>query len=76
MTALGVRRLWLRLGWSRLQASAYLGLNEKTIRRWNKDGAPPHASRVLTLLAAGKISKESAAVLLSSDYERRLPVAS
>ena len=72
MTALGVRRTFLRLGWTRLQASTYLGVNEKTIRRWNKDGAPPHASRVLTLLAAGKIDKDTAAVMLSTDYERRL----
>jgi hypothetical protein len=71
MTGTGVRRVFQRLGWRRLEAAARLGKNEKTIRRWQATGAPPHVARVLRDLAAGHYSPEEAATALSGDVERR-----
>jgi ribosome-binding protein aMBF1 (putative translation factor) len=72
VTPIGVRRTLQRLGWSRLEAAAHLGKNEKTIRRWYSTGAPPHVARILSELAAGRCTVEQAAATLEGDYERRV----
>ena len=71
MTGIGVYMLFKKLGWSRLEAAAHLGVNEKTIRRWVGSGAPPHAARVLGHLAAGRIQPAQAKIMLQTDFERR-----
>jgi hypothetical protein len=71
VTGIGVYQVFKKLGWSRLEAAARLGKNEKTIRRWIGSGAPPHTARVLSHLRDGKITPERAKLMLETDFERR-----
>ena len=56
MTAKQYRIAIAKLGLSQRAAAKFFGVNERTSRRWAKDGPPYSAARFLTAMIVQKIS--------------------